>query len=646
MQKLFEAAWAELYPGLIEWVGAVAGRQRCRRSTRRPRRSRPTSTNTRPRSRTSSRRSRPAASADARRRRRPHRLVPGRSGDIRIQAASRHPCHRRCRDRRRDADARPRPRMRRRKICAAAIAALLAGQTPADADARRLLLQPDRAGLRHLAEGHLPSAGRSVCRGRGQPGRSAREDAPRAARKAEADEANAGSRRSPARCSDDARAALSLAVLLGRAADAQERCVPYEIVGDAIPKPLTGEPGDPARGRAIVVKRESTCLLCHSGPFPEERFQGDLAPNLKGAGARWSAGELRLRLVDATRLNPATIMPSYYRIDGLDRVAPNFRGKPVLDRPADRGRGGLSGDAEGLKDGRCKRRRRAFLGALPARRADRARRRAPRRTSMKSAIRQVVGKAHGEARQGQARRAAAGRERQLRDHDGHGRQPDDGAGSRQGDPRLHREEPAAQRHQRDARPARRQGRVCRPASGSPTRRPWSAIAELSDGSFWSDKVDVIVTLGACLEDSGLMAARTLINVPPKAKRGEVIEIKTLISHIMETGFRHDNVGQIVPRDIITSFVCTLQRRGDFQGRALPGDRRQPVRRLPHRRDRERHAGVPMDRRQRLRAGTPRRKSPSNERAAPSCLSCSWRWQPCPAPPPKFRSTSAARPTTT
>ncbi len=79
-----------------------------------------------------------------------------------------------------------------------------------------------------------------------------------------------------------------------------------------------------------MIKRESTCLLCHAGPFPEERFQGNLAPDLKGAGARWSEGELRLRMVDATRLNPATIMPSYYRLDGLVRVAPNFRGKPVL----------------------------------------------------------------------------------------------------------------------------------------------------------------------------------------------------------------------------------------------------------------------------------------------------------------------------
>jgi sulfur-oxidizing protein SoxX len=101
-------------------------------------------------------------------------------------------------------------------------------------------------------------------------------------------------------------------------------------VRDAIPKSLTGLPGDPARGRAIVIKRENTCLLCHSGPFPEERFQGNLAPDLKGAGSRWTEGELRLRLVDAARLNPATIMPSYYRLDGLNRVAPAWQGKPVL----------------------------------------------------------------------------------------------------------------------------------------------------------------------------------------------------------------------------------------------------------------------------------------------------------------------------
>jgi sulfur-oxidizing protein SoxX len=128
------------------------------------------------------------------------------------------------------------------------------------------------------------------------------------------------------------RVALAAALLAGAAAvaAAQDNLRPYQVVGNAIPQSLTGEPGDPARGRAIVVAREYTCLLCHSGPFPEQRFQGDLSPDLKGTGARWNEGQLRLRMVDASRLNPATIMPAYYKIDGLNRVAPAWRGKSIL----------------------------------------------------------------------------------------------------------------------------------------------------------------------------------------------------------------------------------------------------------------------------------------------------------------------------
>lgn len=104
----------------------------------------------------------------------------------------------------------------------------------------------------------------------------------------------------------------------------------YAIIGDAIPQSLTGAAGDATRGRALVVERSSTCILCHSGPFPEQKFLGDLAPDLSGSGSRWSEGQLRLRLVDPSRLNAATIMPSYYRVDGLDRVGTLWRGKPVL----------------------------------------------------------------------------------------------------------------------------------------------------------------------------------------------------------------------------------------------------------------------------------------------------------------------------
>ena len=106
--------------------------------------------------------------------------------------------------------------------------------------------------------------------------------------------------------------------------------VPYRIVGDGIPDLLTGSPGDAERGRALVLDRTSTCILCHSGPFPEARFQGDLAPDLTGSGNRWSVSQLRLRLVDASHFNRDTIMPSYYRVDGLVRVGKNWSGRPIL----------------------------------------------------------------------------------------------------------------------------------------------------------------------------------------------------------------------------------------------------------------------------------------------------------------------------
>ena len=120
-----------------------------------------------------------------------------------------------------------------------------------------------------------------------------------------------------------ARAPLLLFLMAGDPAAAS----PAE---DSMPRSLTGAPGDAARGRAIVANRQvGLCLLCHSGPFPEERFQGNLAPDLRSA-SRLSEGQIRLRIVDSSRVNPATIMPAFHRTDGLAQVAPAFAGKPVL----------------------------------------------------------------------------------------------------------------------------------------------------------------------------------------------------------------------------------------------------------------------------------------------------------------------------
>ena len=101
--------------------------------------------------------------------------------------------------------------------------------------------------------------------------------------------------------------------------------------GDSIVNPLTSSPGDAANGRMIVASRQTgLCLLCHSGPFPEERFQGNLAPDMGASVGHLSEAQLRARRVDPSRFNASTIMPSYYRTEGLNRMAPKFEGQSIL----------------------------------------------------------------------------------------------------------------------------------------------------------------------------------------------------------------------------------------------------------------------------------------------------------------------------
>jgi len=104
------------------------------------------------------------------------------------------------------------------------------------------------------------------------------------------------------------------------------------VVGDAMPQPLTAHAGDAQRGRAIVAQRQlGLCLLCHQAPIAEEPQQGNLSSDLAGAGSRWTAAQLRLRVVDARRLNPDSLMPAFHRTQGLTRVGAAWAGKPVLD---------------------------------------------------------------------------------------------------------------------------------------------------------------------------------------------------------------------------------------------------------------------------------------------------------------------------
>lgn len=105
----------------------------------------------------------------------------------------------------------------------------------------------------------------------------------------------------------------------------------YTIVGDAIPAPLHGRAGDAVRGEAVVRDRErGNCLICHQGADASEPFQGTIGPALAGVGARLEPGQIRLRMVDSSALNPETVMPPYFRTEGLRDVAPAYRGKPAL----------------------------------------------------------------------------------------------------------------------------------------------------------------------------------------------------------------------------------------------------------------------------------------------------------------------------
>ena len=96
-------------------------------------------------------------------------------------------------------------------------------------------------------------------------------------------------------------------------------------------EPLTDTPGDPQRGRSIVLDRDrGDCTICHEMPLPQREFHGNLGPSLFGVATRLDGGEIRLRIVDPKRVNPATMMPSYFGAEGLHRVAPEFRGRSIL----------------------------------------------------------------------------------------------------------------------------------------------------------------------------------------------------------------------------------------------------------------------------------------------------------------------------
>jgi sulfur-oxidizing protein SoxX len=118
----------------------------------------------------------------------------------------------------------------------------------------------------------------------------------------------------------------------GNTQAAASALLPYDIRGDAIPEPLGGRTGDAVRGKAIVLdRRRGNCLICHAFPIEGEPFQGEIGPPMTGVASRLTKAQIRLRLIDQSRLNPETIMPPFYRVEGLTNVAPEYEGRPALD---------------------------------------------------------------------------------------------------------------------------------------------------------------------------------------------------------------------------------------------------------------------------------------------------------------------------
>jgi sulfur-oxidizing protein SoxX len=102
----------------------------------------------------------------------------------------------------------------------------------------------------------------------------------------------------------------------------------------AIPKPLTDKPGDPKEGLKVLVgRRLGNCLACHQlSNLSNEAFHGELGPSLDGVASRWDEAKLRMIVVDPKKVfTDETVMPAFYRTEGLNRVRPEFVNKPILN---------------------------------------------------------------------------------------------------------------------------------------------------------------------------------------------------------------------------------------------------------------------------------------------------------------------------
>lgn len=98
---------------------------------------------------------------------------------------------------------------------------------------------------------------------------------------------------------------------------------------DSIETPFAAA-GDPARGREVFVAREGGhCVLCHAAPGVATA--GNVGPSLAGVGKRLTPAQIRLRIADIARVNAQAVMPTFHRVEGMQRVAPEYRERPVLN---------------------------------------------------------------------------------------------------------------------------------------------------------------------------------------------------------------------------------------------------------------------------------------------------------------------------
>lgn len=127
---------------------------------------------------------------------------------------------------------------------------------------------------------------------------------------------------------------LALAALLTGIAGvaAADQHPKFKIVDGGVPASLTGQAGDAAAGKKVMINRkQGNCLSCHAiSQLSDQPFHGEIGPSLDGVAERYNEAQFRLILANSKMVFEDTIMPAFYRADGYSRTAKKFKGKTIL----------------------------------------------------------------------------------------------------------------------------------------------------------------------------------------------------------------------------------------------------------------------------------------------------------------------------